>query len=218
MTMTMKTKQASPMRAAAHRQRGVVLLFCLIILVILLAGGVAVVRSMNASMFSAGNLAFRRDLVNQGEQAISQVLRAFGPTGALATAADTGASKPAANYSAIQLETNERGIPKILLKTGANPSGVDVNGTAFTPTGGDLTGRDGVKIRYVVDRMCNAAGDFATLGSGRCVFSPIAVATGGTAGEDRPPVASPPLYRISVRVDGPRDTQVFVQSSISKPE
>jgi type IV pilus assembly protein PilX len=53
------------------RQRGVVLIFTLIILLILTIGAVALMRSMNTSLFSAGNLAFRRDLVNQGEQAVS---------------------------------------------------------------------------------------------------------------------------------------------------
>lgn len=203
--------------SSRSRQRGVVLLFCLIILVILLAGGVAVVRSMNSSMVSAGNLAFKRDLLNQGEQAISQVLRAFGPTGALATANLTSDALASANYSAIQLETNDRGIPLALLKK-TTISGTDVKGGTFTPTGGYLTGRDGVLIYYVIDRLCNDTGAFTTLGPSRCVYSPIAVATGGTAGEDRPAVAAPPLYRVSVRVDGPRDTQVFLQSSFSKPE
>jgi len=50
------------------RERGVVLIFTLIILLILTIGAVALLRSMNTSLFSAGNLAFRRDLTNQGEQ------------------------------------------------------------------------------------------------------------------------------------------------------
>ncbi len=211
--MTRRHSRSSPV----SRQRGVVLLFCLIILVILLAGGVAVVRSMNSSMVSAGNLAFKRDLLNQGEQAISQVLRAFGPTGALATANLTSSALASANYSAVQLQTNDRGIPLALLKK-TTISGPDVAGGTFTPTGGYLTGRDDVRIYYVIDRLCNATGTFTTLGASRCVYSPIAVASGGTAGEDRPAVAAPPLYRVSVRVDGPRDTQVFLQSSFSKPE
>jgi Tfp pilus assembly protein PilX len=202
----------------ASRQRGVVLLFCLIILVVLLAGGVAIIRSMNSSMATAGNLAFRRDLVNQGEQAISIAMQAFGTGGALNVADATSSSLPAANYSAIQLKSNARGIPELLLKTTSAPSGPDVAGNTFTPTGGDLRGNEGVKIRYVIDRLCNATGAFSTLGSGRCIASPIAMATGGTAGEDRPSVSSPALYRVTVRVDGPRDTQVFLQSSFSKPE
>jgi len=42
------------------RERGVVLIFTLIILLILTIGAVALLRSMNTSLFSAGNLAFRR--------------------------------------------------------------------------------------------------------------------------------------------------------------
>ena len=207
----------APSRSPAH-QRGVVLLFCLIILVILLAGGVAIVRSMNSSMFSAGNLAFKRDLLNQGEQAVSQVLRAFATTGALGAANATSTSLPAANYSAIELQANTRGIPLLLMQRTTTPSGTDVNGGTFTPAAGDIAGRDGVTIRYVIDRLCNATGSFATLGTGRCVYSPVAVSIGGTAGEDRPAVTAPPIYRVSIRVDGPRDTQVFIQSSFSKPE
>ena len=214
----MTNNKNNTFKAGPSRQRGVVLLFCLIILLVLLAGGVAVVRSMNSSMFSAGNLAFKRDLQNQGEQAVSQALRAFGDGGVLSTADKTAANLPSANYSAIQLKANERGIPVVLLKNGTAPSGEDVAGNSFTPLAAAISGRDGVKIRYVIDRLCNTAGTFGTLGSGRCVASPILVATGGTAGEDRPPVPSPPLYRVSVRVDGPRDTQVFLQSSFSKPE
>lgn len=201
---------------ASSRQRGVVLLFCLIILVILLAGGVAVVRSMNSSMFSAGNLAFKRDLLNQGEQAVSQVLRAFGASGALSSSTVTQTNLATANYSAIELQTNGRGIPLVLLKKTAL-SGPDILGVTFTPTGGDITGRDGVTIRYVIDRLCNVTGPFSKSG---CAYSPTAASLvrGGTAGEERPPVPAPPLYRLTIRVDGPRDTQVFLQSSFSKPE
>jgi len=211
-------KLARPRFAAPKKQRGVVLLFCLIILVILLAGGVAVVRSMNSSMFSAGNLAFKRDMLNQGEQAVSVVLREFANTATLGAPNATSTNQQALNYSATQLRSNAQGIPWVLLQRSTTPSDYDVNGGAFTPSAGDITGRDGVTIRYVIDRLCNATGSFATLGNTRCVYSPIAIATGGTAGEERPPVSAPPLYRLSIRVDGPRDTQVFLQSSFSKPE
>lgn len=217
----MKRPLRPPRAHVTLRQRGVVLLFCLIILVVLLAAGVAVVRSMNASMFSAGNLAFRRDLVNQGEQAVSQVLQSFAGGAALDGAKYpnvTATNLPSANYSAIELQTNSQGIPKVLLQNSATPSGPDVTGATFTPTAGDITGRDGVTIRYVIDRLCNTTGTFASLGNGRCVYSPVSAAAGGTAGEDRPPVTSPPLYRVSVRVNGPRETQVYLQSSFSKPE
>ena len=78
----MKTLQQLP-----SRERGVVLIFTLIILLILTIGGAALVRSMQNSLFTAGNLAFRRDLMNQGEQAVSTALKQFKAGGALATVA-----------------------------------------------------------------------------------------------------------------------------------
>lgn len=213
-------KTLSKMQSPA-RERGVVLLFCLIILVVLLAGGVAVMRSMDTSLFGAGNLAFKRDLVNQGELAIAKAMREFQTGGALVTADGTASHRPAANYSAIQLAANTRGIPEVLLKK-STLTGSDVMGNTFTPTGGAITGNGGVTVRYVIDRMCNATGAFSTIGKSRCVYTPSTTETQGVdqsqLATPGPSIPSPPIYRVSVRVDGPRDTQVFLQASFTKPE
>jgi type IV pilus assembly protein PilX len=189
-------------RITLARERGVVLIFTLIVLLIMTIGAVALLRSMNSSLFSAGNLAFRHDLVNQGEQAVSNVLQAV-QTGLLVTA--TTADLPAANYSASALPTNAQGVPTALLST--NP-----------PTiigGGDITGATSdVKIRYVVDRLCNAAGAASTTSCVQSVATPpgnAALQTPGIA----PPTAT--VYRLSVRVTGPRATQIFLQTSFTKP-
>lgn len=196
------------------------MLFCLIVLVVLLAGGVAVVRSMNSSLFSAGNLAFKRDLVNQGEQAISNVLTLF-RTGALASSTGSANSSAANNYSAVQLQANPRGIPLVLLDNGTTPTGTDVRGTTFTPTAAAIAGGSSdVSIRYVIDRLCNNVGTATVLGDTGCVRPPSATdVRGGTAGPTPPLPKAPALvYRLTVRVDGPRDTQVFLQTSFIKPE
>jgi Tfp pilus assembly protein PilX len=203
------------------RERGVVLLFCLIILVVLLAGGVAVMRSTGNSLFGAGNLAFKRDLVNQGELAIAKAMKEFQAGGSLVDATVTAANLPAANYSAIQLQANEHGIPQVLLKK-TTLTGPDVAGNTFTPSGSAITGNGGVTVRYVIDRMCNATGAFSTIGKSSCVYVPSSTETlGGDQSQlstPGPSVPSPPIYRISVRADGPRDTQVFLQASFTKPE
>jgi len=203
------------------RERGVVLLFCLIILVVLLAGGVAVMRSMDTSLVGAGNIAFKRDLVNQGELAIAKAMQEFQTSGALAATSVTANNLPAANYSAIQLATNAQGIPEVLLKK-TNLTGPDVVGNAFTPTGTPISGSGGATVRYVIDRMCNATGAFSVIGKSGCVYTPSSTETlGGDQSQlatPGPSVPSPPLYRVSVRVDGPRDTQVFLQASFTKPE
>lgn len=189
-----------------RHERGVVLLFCLIVLLILLAGGVAVVRSMDASLTGAGNIAFKRDMVNQGEQALSSVLTKFRSGGSLVSATD--ADLKTENYKASVLTTNAQGIPTALL--------TDTAFAAVGTTTKDLTGgTPDVKIRYLIERMCSAAG---AASSTNCVQSAAAPA-GGTAGPQPPP--APPtatVYRVTVRVTGPRDTQVFLQSSLTRPD
>lgn len=185
-------------------ERGVVLLFVLIVLLILMVGAVAVMRSMNTSLFTAGNLTFRRDLMNQGETAVSKVLTQFKSGGAMVGA--TQADVPGQNYSASALTTNSQGVPTILLKTDM--------GSGFTA--GDLTGATpDVKIRYVIERLCASAGSASSIS---CVQS-SAAPTGGTATSLAPP--PPPtatVYRMSVRVTGARNTMVFLQTTFTKPD
>ena len=186
-----------------YRQRGVVLIFTLIVLLILTIGAVALMRSMNTSLFGAGNLAFRRDLVNQGEQAASNVIAEF-KTGDLVASASTLTNVPSDNYWATMLPTNLQGVPNVLL--GAGPVG----------THADLQGMTSdVVIRYVIDRMCSATG---TPTGSLCLQSSTS-ATGGTAGTTaavKAPTAS--VYRLSVRVTGARSTQIFLQTTFTRPD
>jgi hypothetical protein len=188
-------------------ERGVVLIFTLIILLILTIGGVALVRSMQNSLFSAGNLAFRRDLMNQGEQAVSFVLTQFKAGGALVNATD--ADLPTQNYKSFILPANAQGVPTVLL---------DDSSFGAVGTHADLTGATpDVRIRYVIDRLCNASGPPL---SSACVQSSAAVSGGSNlsayGGTVPPPTAT--VYRLSVRVSGARSTQVFLQTTFTKPD
>jgi len=107
-------------RAGAARQRGVVLIVALIALVLLMIGGVALVRSMDTSQLLAGNLAFKRDLVNRGEAGIGQAIGLLN-AGALATEAARQASSGASNYSAQVLASTPAGIPSCWSTTPRSP-------------------------------------------------------------------------------------------------
>jgi type IV pilus assembly protein PilX len=193
--------------ATAARQRGVVLIFSLIVLLILAIGAVAVLRSVGSSLLSAGNLAFHRDLVNQAEQAVTNVMTEFktnGPPLGGATTADL----QAANYVSTALPTNAQGVPLALLDNTAF--------AAVATAANDIPGATpDITIRYIIDRLCTATG---TASSPNCVQS-TGLPTGGTANRNTavaPPSAT--VYRISVRVDGPRNTQAFLQTTFTKPD
>ena len=195
-------------RTMMNRQRGVVLIFSLIVLLILAIGAVAVLRSVGSSLLSAGNLAFHRDLVNQAEQAVSSVMTEFKTNGPPLNGATT-ADLPAANYVSTALPTNAQGVPVVLL-------GNDIVFSTVALPANDIPGATpDVKIRYVIDRLCTNTG---TASSPNCVQS-TGLPTGGTANRNTavaPPSAT--VYRISVRVDGPRNTQAFLQTTFTKPD
>jgi type IV pilus assembly protein PilX len=193
--------------ASAVRQQGVVLIFSLIVLLILAIGAVAVLRSVNSSLLSAGNLAFHRDLVNQAEQAVSTVMTEF-KTNAPPLNGATIADLPAANYVSTALPTNAQGVPLVLL---SNAAFAAVGSAANILPGATPD----VTIRYIIDRLCTNTGNANII---NCVQS-TGLPTGGTANKNTalaPPSAT--VYRISVRVDGPRNTQAFLQTTFTKPD
>lgn len=205
------TPPVRPLRTR-DAQRGVVLLFALIALAILLVGAVALVRSSTANLFTAGNLAFKQDLSNQGERAVPLVMAAL-RTGALSNADARAANQPAQNYSALMLPVNEVGIPTALLANDATFQGA-WTAPDIIPT--DASGRpQGVRVRYIVDRLCSVAGNESTLGD-QCARSRVGVRSGSPQLQAADLIGGQPIvYRLTVRVDGPRGTQSFFQTTFS---
>lgn len=194
--------------SARSRQRGVVLIFTLIILLILTIGAVALMRSMNTSLFGAGNLAFRRDLANQGELAVSKVISEFSSGGILVNSTTTQNNVGTANYSATMLASNQQGMPTVLLNDAL------WNAAGFTAP--DLIGATSdVVVRYVIDRLCTATGA-AT--SNACVQSTASDPSGSSKDPGGLAAPSASVYRLSVRITGPRSTQVFLQTTFTKPD
>jgi len=210
-----------------RKQRGAVLLFAMIALVILLIGTVAMMRSMNNSLFTAGNFGFKRDLTNQSERAINAALTAVQAGGALVTEAARQANSTASNFSATVLPVNAEGIPNALL--------TDAAFLLVGAPGNDIKLDDmGVTVRYVVDRLCANAGPANPDG---CTLAGDQLPAGSSESEllraedsrgpacppspavCPPPIASPValqvVYRVSVRVTGPRRTESFFQTTFT---
>lgn len=187
-----------------HGQRGIILVVTMFALIILLISGIALVRSFDSSLVLAGNMAFKRDLVNQGERGMSAAILSMKGSGALVSEITRESDLVTSNYSASLLATDAHGIPVVLLKDSA--------WTTAKMSAADITdATSGVTIRYVIDRLCSASGAASTAS---CIVGSYGD-KGGTADMKRATAISPPVYRISVRVTGPRSTQTYLQTTFS---
>lgn len=195
------TLSSPPRPTAAPRQRGVVLVITLISLVVLLVGAVALVRSFGSSLAISGQNAFKRDLLNRGEVGIAAAKAAL-LNGAANSDILRENNQLAANYFASLRANNDsaEGIPKDLIKD-----------DTFTGTAADITS-NGVTIRYIIERQCASTGAFSQ--STCAVFAKPAASSGG---ERREIVGAEyaPIYRITVRVRGPRNTTAYLQSLVT---
>jgi Tfp pilus assembly protein PilX len=200
------------------RQRGVILMIALIMLVAMTLAGIALVRSMDTSNIIAGNLAFQQSAASGGDKGIETAVTTLQNTVAAdilanpvpSTGTPAWAWADSAGYAAslaapadITPGTNWDVYWRGTLATTANLV-VSLNGGAADTFGN--------RISYVVQRMCAATGDPSDT----------------TKGCSRPTVAQPPCnsepcipvtsnqvnYRITSRIVGPRNTISYVQAII----
>lgn len=215
----MNHRHTLPILRSTHRrgQRGAVLIISLIVLVVMLISAAALMRSFDISLTTAGNLAFKRDLAQQSEQAAETILARFRAGGALVGDTARGLNDLALNYSATVLPSNPQGIPNVLLAAD----------TALPApwTGASIDAGDGITLLYVVDRLCVTSGA-GTETPDNCSVADASLQPGGSSsdwqraerasvGGARGAVAQPVIYRLTIRADGPRNTQSFFQTTFS---
>lgn len=198
-----------PIQAPAGRQRGVVLIIALIVLVSMTLAAFGMSRSIDTANVVAGNLSFKQSSVNAADQGIEagfQWLLARAGTTALNTT-----NLPAGFYSStIYNEPNW-----------ADPSTWN---DAFYINGGGQDAAGNV-VSYVIHRMCtepntaynannttngnpNQCGQSASTGATQSGGS---MSVGSTVFQGNPQI----YYRITARAQGPRNTVSFVQSLVA---
>lgn len=195
-----------------RRERGVVLMIALIVLVALTLAGLSMVRTTDTGSVIAGNFAFRQaalSATDAGVEAAFAVLNgAAVGTGVATTAPDTQVNN---KYYPVMQPTDGNGLPTGITWSSAYtladvPAGV----TAVTvPSGYD--------VRFVIERLCAPGAVPVTDLAGRCVNERTTDASGGSVGIGRPRFTSATKvnYRITVRVEGPRNTVSVAQSVLS---
>ncbi|MBK6336757.1 MAG: hypothetical protein IPF60_13660 [Betaproteobacteria bacterium] len=193
--MTPVVRRVIPVRA--RRQRGVVMFVALIVLVAMALAALALIRSVDTTTAVVGNLGFRQASVLPANAAVEEAVAALFEKN---TIADKAKHLPAQNYYATkQAGEDSRGIPGQLQKK-ANFTLVRV----LSPGGGN-------EVRYVIERMCFKEEVAAV---SHCDMMLPVEGTGTTIepGKDLSgSILQVPYYRLTIRVDGPRNTASFLQ-------
>ncbi|KQZ41426.1 hypothetical protein [Duganella sp. Root1480D1] len=202
--------------AGRRRQHGVALVMALIVLVAMTLAGLAMMRSVDTSSMIAGNLAFKQSAAISADAGVEAAIAWLSarPGGLDNDAGDSGYS--ASSQASLDLTGND--TPEANDDLDWNDKG----NVAQLPV--DVAGN---QVSYVIHRMCDVAGEFDPA---KCSTAPSGAQGIGdnSIGILRPMLTYQPLnntgvsgttvalYRITVRVIGPRSNVSFVQAVISQ--
>lgn len=179
-----------------HQQGMIAMIIAIIVLLATLLASIALMRSADTSNTIAGSLTFRQGVVQEAERAYETA-----KAGVLGFNGNQSENDNAGiGYSASILPaTLRQDIPDALTK---QTGGVTL---ATTSTGNS--------VRYVIERLCPAAGPADT---STCLVPGQAIqgGTGANQASDTPLALTGVLtaYRLSVRVNGPKNTVGYVQT------
>ena len=205
-----------PHRELRPRQQGVVLIFALIVLAVLALASVAMIRSVDVGNLAAGNLSFKQNAFSATDIGVEAAVAKFRAGGTLGPAVSITADVAAQTYFATIQATNANGIPTALLDTvtfdaafasncfWANATWQTTLKACTTAAGAD----DLAQVRYLIDRQCTAAGP---ANDTTCNYIGETGASAGSTSTTHTGVSNSPLYRVSVRVDGSKNTTSFSQ-------
>lgn len=183
-------------------QRGAVLLIALIVLVAMSLAGVALVRGVDMANLIAGNLAFKQGATLGGDWGAEQARTWLNAQPATALQNDVAGRYSASMQTGIDFTASDPLQPDF-----------DWNANSFD-AGTDPAGN---QVRYVVHRMCDAAGAPASVNCVRTSTGGTGTSTkaGATYGSFALPTTSQIYYRITARSTGPRNTVSYVQLMVN---
>ena len=221
-------------RRHAIKQRGIVLFFALIALVVMSLAAVALIRSVDTGTMIAGNLAFKQAATASGDAGIERAMEWLLATQSAENAAGRDVykhathafnnSNPAAGYYS-------SADPALILKSDAVWDAI-VPTSTFTDNAGnnkaiEITDNSGNTVRFVIQRMCRdayPANDARNIPNmTNCLFSDAALDNSGKEvklpgeiceGTGCPSVGQTPQIRITARVTGPKNTVSYIQSFV----
>jgi type IV pilus assembly protein PilX len=182
--------------ALPGRQRGITLIIALIALVALTMAGVALVRSVDTGNVIAGNFAFRQASMQATDTGVET---AFTQLQTIANAADTAIAN---QYYPVMQPLDANGVPTTVTWSSV-PSTTLGSNNEYT-------------VRYVIERMCTGtSGVVITDVVTNCVVDQGQVSGSQKSGAPVFSSAGAVNYRVTVRVEGPRNTVAMSQAILA---
>lgn len=206
----MQQRRCAPQRS----QRGVVIFIALIVLVAMTLAGIAMMRASGSAMLTAGNLGFRQNAIASGDLGLESARTWLSTQGPVTLEL----RNPSRGYYATwndQEPPVAAGVSFDPLLWGAsnwNNAGraVQVNNGAYDAAGN--------KVSYVIHRMCAVPG--ATSGTGAPANQECVLVSdpgkGGPkeAGSTALAGTSQVYFRVTARIEGPKNTVSYVQTMV----
>lgn len=183
-------------RVPAGRQRGVALFFALIAIVSIALACAALARTVDTANVIAGNFAFRQASVQAADTGVELAFSAL--PNILAASLD---SDIANQYYATMLESRGAALP------------IDWN-TAINWGGAPTTAVAGNSVQYVIERMCSGLLPVTHVQT-NCMHEQAAANGSSKAGATVFSGSTAVIYRVTVRVSGPRNTVALTQAMLS---
>jgi len=211
----------------ANRQRGVVLFFALIALVVMSLAAVALIRSVDTGTLIAGNLAFKQAATTSADNGLETAITALNAaqasmvTAGISVLNDTGCPSACSNIlnaSNPSIGYYSNADPTIILTDSSSSNSIWNSGSMPVGTGPDDSGNT---IRYIIQRMCRSANQSPS--KPNCLFSSPTLDNNGQEvplpsticqGSGCPVAGQAPEYRITSRAAGPGNTYSYVQAFV----
>lgn len=202
--MTVRARTFRLTNGSSRGQRGAILFIALIVLVAMSLAGIAMVRSVDTTLGIAGNMAFKQGTIQGSDRGIRAATEWL-----------------IANSAGTTLISDNSGAGYYSAVTEVDWFDLANWGGAVTLDGGapDAAGNT---VRYIIHRLCTQADTaYNGLNAGvpnSCALSYPAsgAAAGGSMSVGAPQFEGIPQvhYRVTTRIDGPRNTVSIIQVAI----
>lgn len=214
------TKQLRPIPFRTKQtQSGVVLFVALITLVVMSLAAVALIRSVDTNSVITGNLSYKQTAAISSSFGLENMADTIGTQ----TTSYSEANHASDGYYATCVSTF---APAVIDQ---NCSGANLTSDASWQPGVTSRLADGVgvgiaggvdaygnTIQYIVERMCNVAG---VADETRCLSNTTDLNNDSKSCKnypcDKTDAVPLPIYRVTIRVAGPKNTLSFIQAFIS---